>query len=88
MLKSIYYFLKILYHVQNISKDLTSFDVSEYILKYVFQLFTDNYKLELTPVNNLYLYFNKYFVDDSNVVNTLKYERKIVKIILVILNQD
>ena len=68
------------------SENLTDFDVNEYIIKYVFQLFTDNYKLELTPVNNLYLYFNKYFVSDFEVAETLKFERKILEILFVIMN--
>lgn len=54
----------------------------------MFQLFSDNYRLELTPVNNLFLYFNRYFQDSPSNQKVLRIERKIVKIVFVILNSS
>ena len=87
-IESIYYFLKVINHGKEIVKDILNIENSEYILKYILQIFDENYKMELTPVNNLYQYFNEYFVRDKINYDTLRYEQKIISLLLNVVKKN
>lgn len=87
-IKSIYYFLKVLRNCSTLAPLTLNTNIEEFIIKFILQLFDENNKMELVPVNNLYQHFNQYFLTDQHNFKNLKYERKIVVTLLNLVKVD
>ena len=82
-IKSIYYCLKTFSRSSNLSNNLINIDSDEFVVKYILQIFDENYKFKFTKENNLYFYFTKYENQKNNKM--IKYEKKTIALLLEIL---
>lgn len=87
-IKSIYYFLKVLRNCSTLAPQTLNINIEEFIIKFILQLFDENNKMELVPVNNLHMHFNQYFLGDQHNYKNIKYERKIIVILFNLIKVD
>ena len=84
-IKSIYYCLKTFSRASNLADSLINIDSNEFVVKYILQIFEENYKFEFNKENNLYFYFTNYETEKDKNKKTIKFEKKIIALLLEIL---